>query len=233
MRLKSLNKPKGKRGDKTKMTEKIKKEDYAVSIKRNAINEITNANLKKEVMKCYKALDKVNEGYWSFAKALYEINVNEYWRTDCNSVEEFLGKFEISKATYYRQIAAAKMLNNLLIPNGYTELNFDVTTASLFAVLKDGAQAFIDHCKTDGIHIELMTKEQVETEIKKFMKALDNAVSGNEETEKEEKKEKEVKPRIELVGKNTFLIKYNGKEWNITIKELNAVMKGREEKKGE
>lgn len=200
-------------------------EKFELSVKKSILNEITNADLKKEVINCFKAAEVVNKGLWSYAKALHQIKVNEYWRVNFDDMDTFLKKFELSKQTFYRNADAVEVLEKLLVPNGYNEKQFGVSKAYELVVLQESAQAFIDSCKVNGYHIEDMTKDQLRDLIKKFRKSLDNAIDGDGEEKEEKEEKKEPKPKIELIGKNKFLIKYDGHEWTVNAKQLNDLAK--------
>lgn len=192
-------------------------EKFEVAVNKSILNEITNADLKREVINCFKAAEIVNKGLWSYARALNQIKVNEYWRVNYDDMDSFLKKFELSKQTFYRNADAVDVLEKLLIPNGYNEKQFGVSKAYEFVVLQGDAQAFIDSCKLNEYHIENMTKEQLRDLIKKFRKSLDDAIDGDGKNEEKEKKE--TKPKAEIDG-NDIIIKYNGKTYKVPLKEL-------------
>lgn len=194
-------------------------EKFEVVVNSSIGSNIVGKELKKAVNECYKALRTIERSKWQWAKALHEIDANDYWRTDYKDLETFFKDFGVSKATYYRVLAACSMLESVIIPNGYNEDQFPITKASLLAVLGNAVQNFIDQCKEKEIHIELMSKNELEKEIKKYRKSLDNAIDGNGEGENEEKEKKEAKPKAEIDGKD-IVIKYDGKTYRMPLKEL-------------
>lgn len=209
-------------------------ERFEMVVNRTVVNSITNKDLQKQVAECFKALATVEKGHWQYAKALKEINVNDYWRVDFKNLDEFFKAFGVSKPTYYRCLTACNVMEKVLIPNGYNEQMISVTNASILSVLGNALEQFLNSCKASEKHIELMSKSQLEKEVRDYLKQINGAVPGNEETEQEEKEEKKQRPRAEIDGKD-IVIKYEGKTYKLPLKVMKQyeVKEEKENKKAE
>lgn len=181
---------------------------------------ITNKDLNKNLERMIRALQSVKKGHWSFAKALYNIKVNQLYQDDFGTMENFYKAMDgIDKTFGSKCISAVDCLVNVLVNYGYNEDNISVSNAYGLARLREDLVPFLE--KYNNISFGEMTQRKLEEMIRDWKNAKNGAITINEtetETEKEtETKGTEVKAFL-IDDLLTINIKY--KVYGITLEEL-------------
>lgn len=195
--------------------------NYELTLKKSVTYEVTNAKMLKNIERCYKALKTIDKGQWEYAKSIHEINANDYWRTDFDSLEKFMDAFGIAKTTYYRCNNAVVVMEKILIPNGYSYETITFTKAAILSTLGNACEQFVNSIKSSGIDLVEMGQTELAEKVKFYIANLKGAVSGKKnEDEKEEKDKKaDTKPKAKINDDN-IIIEYAGKTYSIPLKKL-------------
>lgn len=195
--------------------------NYELVVNKNVTYKVTNAKMLENIERCFNALRTIDKGQWEYAKSIHEINVNDYWRTDFDSLEKFLKEFGVAKTTYYRCNNAVVVMEQILIPNGYSYENITFTKAAILSTLGNACTQFVDSLKSSGIDLVEMGQTELAEKVKAYIKQLKGAVNGaKDEKDSEEKKEKNNdKPKAKISDDN-IIIEYAGKTYSIPLKKL-------------
>ena len=201
-----------------------------IIIRENVLNTLQSKEMKKELGKILKAMEKMNRGQWEYAVSVNNIVVNRlYEDEDCKNLKEFCEKKLDDGKTYGVWLKAYKSVQFIICETakayGLTMENTSMSNAYIFFTVYDKGskewEKFV--IALDGVLIG-RTKAELENAIKSLKeddKKVVNTESTEENEEKAESDEIQKKNNVECyVNDGVMYITYRKKNYQITLKDL-------------
>lgn len=191
-------------------------------LKQKVFYNVQGKEIKKELGKILKAMEKMNRGQWEYCISVNNIVVNELYKDEgCKDLKDFCeSKLEDGKS-YSVWLKAYKSVQFIVSERasiyGLTTENTSPSNAYLFFTVKEeNWERFV--LALDGVLVG-RTKAELEDAIRKSKET--NEVPTVNEDEKAESDEIQKKNNVECyVNDGIMYITYRKKNYQITLKDL-------------
>ena len=188
--------------------------EFNLSVNEQKFNALQGKELKSNLKKMLQAMNGVNKSQWQYAIALHNIIVNEYFKPDFKSQNEFASAIGIDKGTISKYVGAVRVMVNVLTPKfHYSIEQVPYSKASCLASIKD-VEKFL---KDTGIDLLKCTMRELEQAKRDYNKPVET-VEPKQETEQTEQTEQEEK---ELP---TFTGRYDDNEVWFTVNNIKYII---------
>lgn len=170
-----------------------------LAIIKTEAKELTNKELKKEVIAYASAGESVGNARWKMARAIHNIVISNLFIEDFDTISEF-GEFIGLKKSNISQLVSACQLIDMM---SFNQDEWTVGKAYTLSTLSfEEREEFLVWSKLQGIDLPLMSDKALINLIKEWRASIEEFETEEAETEEAETEEAETEVEVMVIDEN-------------------------------